>query len=120
MSQPKIIQGGMGVAVSGWKLARAVAMAGQLGVVSGTGLAYVLMGAGIPRAIPGLLDQLAKGEPAQLKIDVIGSQAGEEFFSTFDPKEFWSTTAPVLKRPQFLGIVASATLALTLAKKASG
>src|SRR5438874_1500706 len=42
MSQPKIIQGGMGVAVSGWKLARAVSMAGQLGVVSGTGLAIVL------------------------------------------------------------------------------
>lgn len=32
---PKIIQGGMGMAVSGWKLARAVSMLGQLGVVSG-------------------------------------------------------------------------------------
>ena len=31
----------MGVAVSGWPLARAVSMAGQLGVVSGTGLAIV-------------------------------------------------------------------------------
>jgi len=29
---------------------------------------YVLMGAGIPRAIPGALDHLAQGEPAQLKI----------------------------------------------------
>jgi nitronate monooxygenase len=35
---PKIIQGGMGVGISGWKLARAVALAGQLGVVSGTAL----------------------------------------------------------------------------------
>ena len=33
---PRIIQGGMGVAVSSWRLARAVAQAGQLGVVSGT------------------------------------------------------------------------------------
>jgi NAD(P)H-dependent flavin oxidoreductase YrpB (nitropropane dioxygenase family) len=33
-----IIQGGMGVGVSGWRLARAVAVAGQLGVVSGVGL----------------------------------------------------------------------------------
>src|ERR1017187_6923518 len=36
MSQPLIIQGGMGVAISGWQLARAVSRRGQLGVVSGT------------------------------------------------------------------------------------
>lgn len=35
---PRIIQGGMGVGVSNWRLARSVAMAGQLGVVSGTAL----------------------------------------------------------------------------------
>ena len=39
---PAIIQGGMGVAVSGWRLARAVSAAGQLGVVSGTLLPVVL------------------------------------------------------------------------------
>lgn len=38
---PRIIQGGMGVAVSGWRLARAVALTGQLGVVSGTALEVV-------------------------------------------------------------------------------
>ena len=38
MAHPAIIQGGMGVGVSGWRLARAVASAGQLGVVSGTAL----------------------------------------------------------------------------------
>jgi nitronate monooxygenase len=38
---PKIIQGGMGVAVSSWKLARAVSSLGQLGVVSGTALDVV-------------------------------------------------------------------------------
>ncbi|MEN8652584.1 nitronate monooxygenase [Streptomyces sp. 21So2-11] len=37
-SQPWLIQGGMGVGVSGWRLARAVARTGQLGVVSGTAL----------------------------------------------------------------------------------
>jgi nitronate monooxygenase len=36
-----IIQGGMGVAISDWRLARAVSRLGQLGVVSGTGLARV-------------------------------------------------------------------------------
>ena len=39
---PVIIQGGMGVGVSGWPLARAVSRLGQLGVVSGTALDVVL------------------------------------------------------------------------------
>lgn len=38
---PVVIQGGMGVAVSGWRLARAVGGLGQLGVVSGTALDVV-------------------------------------------------------------------------------
>jgi NAD(P)H-dependent flavin oxidoreductase YrpB (nitropropane dioxygenase family) len=38
---PRIIQGGMGVAISGWPLARVVSQAGQLGVVSGTALELV-------------------------------------------------------------------------------
>ncbi len=84
------------------------------------GVDYVLMGAGIPRAIPGALDRLAAGEPAALKIDVEGTPAGEEFLSTFDPRAFCGGAIPELKRPQFLGIVASATLAMTLARKSSG
>ncbi|HYN29701.1 MAG TPA: nitronate monooxygenase [Dermatophilaceae bacterium] len=39
---PAVIQGGMGVGVSGWRLAHAVSAAGQLGVVSGTALDLVL------------------------------------------------------------------------------
>lgn len=39
---PTIIQGGMGVGVSQWQLARAVAQAGQLGVVSGVALDALL------------------------------------------------------------------------------
>ena len=42
MTLPLIIQGGMGVAVSNWRLARAVATRGQIGVVSGTALDVVL------------------------------------------------------------------------------
>jgi nitronate monooxygenase len=38
---PTIIQGGMGAAVSTWRLARAVSRLGQLGVVSGTALDQV-------------------------------------------------------------------------------
>jgi nitronate monooxygenase len=227
---PKIIQGGMGVAVSGWALARAVSQLRQLGVVSGTALAvvlarrlqlgdegghlrralshfplremaarvladyfipggksasasfkplampsldprpalteltvvanfvevflakenhtgsiginylekiqlptlpslfgallagvdYVLMGAGIPRAIPGALDSLSRGEACSLKIDVSGTQPGQVFTSTFDPVKFCGGTAPLLHRPLFLAIVASATLAITLARKSTG
>lgn len=43
MSYPRIIQGGMGVAVSSWELANAVSRRGQLGVVSGTGIALILI-----------------------------------------------------------------------------
>lgn len=39
---PPIIQGGMGVAVSGWRLARAVGRRGMMGVVSGTGIDQVI------------------------------------------------------------------------------
>lgn len=40
---PTVIQGGMGVAVSSWQLAREVSMKGQMGVVSGTALDAVLV-----------------------------------------------------------------------------
>lgn len=39
---PKIIQGGMGIAVSSWKMAQAVSRTGQLGVVSGTAIDAVI------------------------------------------------------------------------------
>lgn len=39
---PRIIQGGMGVAISGWELANAVARRGEMGVVSGTILEVVM------------------------------------------------------------------------------
>ena len=230
MPHPVIIQGGMGVAVSGWPLARAVARHGQLGVISGTALAvvlarrlqlgdpggelrhalarfpypqmaervlatyfipggkdptspfkltsmptltpsrvsveldvvanfvevflareghdgpigvnylekiqlptlsslygamlggadYILMGAGIPRAIPGILDLFAQGRPATLAIDIEGALPGEKTYCNFDPADFCPGPPPELKRPLFLGIVASATLAITLARKASG
>lgn len=42
-SLPWLIQGGMGIAVSGWQLARAVSSLGQLGVVSGTAIDTVFI-----------------------------------------------------------------------------
>jgi len=84
------------------------------------GVTYILMGAGIPRAIPGILDQLARGEKVEMRLDVKGTQRGESVVTRFDPAAFMGQPAPVLDRPEFLAIVSSATLASMLARKASG
>jgi nitronate monooxygenase len=227
---PRVIQGGMGVGVSHWRLARAVASRGQLGVVSGTalntvlarrlqdgdpdgsqrralaqcplreaaarieaahlqpggrkpgqpyrlsplftiaptrelleltavaafvevflakeghagrvginllekiqlptlptlfgamlaGVDYVLMGAGIPRAIPGVLDRLAAWEPAELAIDVLGAPSGHNHRLRLEPAAFLKPPHPALRRPIFLAIVSSSALAVSLARKATG
>lgn len=225
---PQIIQGGMGVGVSGWRLARAVSLSGQLGVVSGTmidvvvarqlqlgddgghlrralaaypcqglagrfldryfieggkavgtafktvpmaslplskpftefsilssfvsiwlakenhngvvglnlleksqiptlpllygamlaGVDFVLMGAGIPRQIPGVLDRLSQNLTTELRIDVIG--APEPVNLGFDPPAACDFTPPPLNRPRFLAVVSSPVLAENLRRKASG
>ncbi len=225
--QPVLIQGGMGVAVSDWRLARAVAELGQLGVVSGTaldtvlvrrlqlgdsgghvrralealpvpgaaerildryfvpggkqpderftlssmkrdnpsgnlaellvaanfvevhlakeghdglvginylekvqsptlpslygamlaGVDYVLMGAGIPRTIPAVLDGLAEGAPVELRLDVKGATEDDRFRARFDPASVMGDPPPVVKRPAFLAIVSSHVLAVMLATK---
>lgn len=84
------------------------------------GVDYVLMGAGIPRSIPGALDRFARGEPAELKIDVTGAAPEDDCVVTFDPRTLFSGPTPVLQRPLFLAIISSATLALTLARKSNG
>ena len=227
---PQIIQGGMGVAVSNWKLARAVSQAGHLGVVSGTaldvvlvrrlqdgdpgghvrramegfpmpdvvsyvlkrffieggrtpeqpyrllpmykqtvsalrdqvtmlgsfvevtlakeghnglvginlltkiqmptlpalygammaGVHVVLMGAGIPREIPGALDAMANHESASIKLDVVGQLSGESELLRFDPRTRFPEANAPLSRPRFFPIVSAATLALTLARKSNG
>lgn len=78
------------------------------------GVDVVLMGAGIPREIPGALDLLAQHQAASLNL-----------FPTLavhlDPHELFDVRdQAALKRPQFLAVVASSTLAANLAKKANG
>jgi len=230
MQFPKIIQGGMGVGVSNWRLANAVSKLGQLGVVSGTaldqlfvrrladgdqgghmrrgldafpfpemakrvwqeyfvpggkpagtpyptaplhqrrdirkvvelcivsnfvevflareghknpvgvnflekvqmphlssiygamlaGVGYVLMGAGIPLHIPGVMDALAANQPAEYKLSVIGATQGMDTAMNFDPSDYVEGPLPVLDRPRFLAIVSSNTLATTMLRRASG
>lgn len=84
------------------------------------GVDTVLMGAGIPRDIPGALDALAKHEPASIKLDVIGAVAGEATTLSFDPRSRFAEATTPLFRPQFLPIVSAASLAMTLARKSNG
>jgi NAD(P)H-dependent flavin oxidoreductase YrpB (nitropropane dioxygenase family) len=229
-SLPRIIQGGMGIAVSDWRLARAVSRLGQLGVVSGTaidsvlvrrlqdgdpgghvrramaafplpgvatrvsaryfrpegrpagtpyallpmyrqavsrtrealtilasfvevhlareghdglvginlltkiqlpnlallygamlaGVDFVLMGAGIPREIPGAIDRLLEHQPASLRFELTGASADSPELVQFDPRRHWDGPPPALRRPRFLPIVASNSLATMLARKGGG
>jgi NAD(P)H-dependent flavin oxidoreductase YrpB (nitropropane dioxygenase family) len=83
------------------------------------GVDYVLMGAGIPREIPGALDALARHEPTWIKMEVDGDSAPMPELLTFDPRQHWTPTKE-LARPRFLPIVSANSLAATLARKASG
>lgn len=83
------------------------------------GVDFVLMGAGIPRAIPGVLDGLAAGQPVSLRLVVDGAGPGQEHTLSLDPADFLPRRV-TLARPRFLAIVSSSTLALTLARKSSG
>ncbi|HKJ92964.1 MAG TPA: hypothetical protein VJ957_07340, partial [Longimicrobiales bacterium] len=84
------------------------------------GVDYVLMGAGIPKDIPGALDALAQGEPATLKFDVQQNGGGPDEVLTLDPREHWEGTPPKLKRPKFLPIISTHSLARMLVRKATG
>ncbi|MGZ8377402.1 MAG: nitronate monooxygenase [Gemmatirosa sp.] len=86
------------------------------------GVDYVLMGAGIPREIPGALDALAEHRPATLRLDVEDAPADDPAeWITFDPAAHWPTAPDVtLVRPRFLPIVSATSLATTLARKANG
>ena len=84
------------------------------------GVSTVCMGAGIPLAIPGILDRLAKGLPVELQLDVMGAQEGETFMTRFDPTEFMGGPAPTLERPKFLAIVSTSIVANVMLRKASG
>ncbi|MDQ3264629.1 MAG: nitronate monooxygenase [Myxococcota bacterium] len=83
------------------------------------GVDVVLMGAGIPREIPLALDHLAAHQPATLRLEVTGSTADQVELLRFDPRRHWEGT-PALRRPRFLAIVSSNSLATMLTRKATG
>jgi nitronate monooxygenase len=84
------------------------------------GVELVLMGAGIPTAVPGILDRLSAGQAVELRIDVPGEVSDEPVVTRFDPAEYCAGSAPRLVRPRFLAIIASNTMATLMTTRASG
>ena len=84
------------------------------------GVSYVLIGAGIPLKIPGVLDALSVHQPASYPLPVTGAQDGDDTTMNFDPREYMECDLPALRRPDFLAIIASNTLAITMVRKANG
>lgn len=84
------------------------------------GVGYVLMGAGIPLHIPGVLDMYAAGRRAEYKLAVTGAAPDQDTQMRFDPSDYVEGTLPELYRPRFLAIVSSNTLATTMLRRASG
>lgn len=84
------------------------------------GVGYVLMGAGIPLHIPGVIDNYSAQQPAEYKIAVTGAAPDQDTMMRFDPADFVEGPLPQLDRPKFLAIVSSNTLASTMLRRASG
>ena len=84
------------------------------------GVNVVLMGAGIPRDIPGALDAMAQHETATIKFDVEGMPSGQSASLAFDSRAHNPGAEQALERPLFFPIVSAASLAQNLQRKANG
>ncbi len=84
------------------------------------GVDYILMGAGIPREIPGIIDRYVNHDEASMRIDVEGSDSKNPYHMHFNPIDVMGEMQEKLKRPRFLAIVSSYTLALSLKRKSTG
>ncbi|MBI2172015.1 MAG: nitronate monooxygenase [Chloroflexi bacterium] len=75
------------------------------------GVDVVLMGAGIPHQVPGVLDRFAAYEPASYYLDVVGA-GSREFPMALDPASIVPERfVGRLRRPRFFAIVATHVLA---------
>jgi NAD(P)H-dependent flavin oxidoreductase YrpB (nitropropane dioxygenase family) len=81
------------------------------------GVDAILMGGGIPLAIPGILDRLARWEPVEKRLEVVGSGVHGQHLA---PAELAEGALTPLQRPAFLAIVSSDVVAKALLRRASG
>jgi nitronate monooxygenase len=87
------------------------------------GVDVVIMGAGIPLQVPGILDALAGHRPVSYRIDVEGAAQGDDYRLHFNPGAIFAGVAEKvgrLSRPSFLPIISSVVLAKALIKRATG
>jgi len=81
---------------------------------------FVLMGGGIPLAIPGILDGLARFDTVELKLHVEDNSLHQNYSHHFDPKAFFPEELPKLNRPKFLAIISSDIVAKNMIRRAAG
>lgn len=84
------------------------------------GVDVIIMGGGIPLAIPGAIDGLMAWEPIELAIDVEDDDSGARCVHRFDPGSIAEHAMPDLARPTFLGIISSDVVGKALLRRASG
>jgi len=84
------------------------------------GIDFVLMGGGLPIAIPGILDSLSRLDPVDLPVYVEDNAQKHHYVHHFDPKAFCLDLKPDLERPKFLAIISSETAAKTLMRRTTG
>ncbi len=83
-------------------------------------VSYVIMGAGIPIKVPGVLDAFVNHEAATYSLSVSGSRQEDDTTISFDPADFMECNLAPLNRPKFLAIISSNVLAATMLKRANG
>lgn len=74
------------------------------------GVDCVFVGAGIPKQVPRVLDDLSCHRCTSYRIDVIGASPGDDFHSCFEPQAFCGRKLPRLKRPMFFPIISSPSI----------
>ncbi len=82
----------------------------------------VIMGAGIPIHVPGVLASYVTHSEAKYPLEVAGAEPGERHYTTFDPQAVLPMAkdwAP-LKLPKFFPIVTTPVTANVLIKRATG
>lgn len=87
------------------------------------GVDYVLMGAGIPMQVAGVLDRLVNHESVSYRVDVTGATAEDDYRIHLHPEELFpgiGQQVGALKRPAFLPIISSLVLAQALLKRSEG
>jgi nitronate monooxygenase len=84
---------------------------------------FVIMGAGIPVQIPGILDKLVDHEAVSYRLDIQGAAQGDDYRLHFDPQAIFPGVVEKMGRlshPYFLPVISSVLLAKALIKRATG